>query len=132
MDESFVRDVGTSLLKLCRSGTALKRVFVAKEDIIDMMIICAIAQEPMAIFGEPGTAKSALVAFFCDLLNVRRPDYFKYLLTQFTEVDELLGVVDIKRYTADEDPVFRRLPAGASIKPRSCSWTRSFAPTARS
>lgn len=82
-------------------------MFVGKTDIVTMMIICAIAQEPMVIFGEPGTAKSALISIFCDLLGFAEGDYFKYLLTSFTEPDELLGVVDIKAYMDDKE--FKRV-----------------------
>lgn len=80
-------------------------LFVGKTDIVTMMIVCAIAQEPMVIFGEPGTAKSALISFFCDLLGFAEGDYFKYLLTSFTEPDELLGVVDIQAYMEDKQYV---------------------------
>ena len=118
MTEMSPEDACESLRKLCLAGQALKAAFVAKEDIIDMMIVCAIAQEPMVIFGEPGTAKSAMVSWFCDALNIQRPDYFRYLLTQFTEVDELLGVVDIKRYTDEKEPRFRRWSAGSMHQAR--------------
>jgi MoxR-like ATPase len=80
-------------------------LFVGKTDIVTMMIVCAIAQEPMVIFGEPGTAKSALISLFCDLLGFAEGDYFKYLLTSFTEPDELLGVVDIKAYMEEKQYV---------------------------
>jgi MoxR-like ATPase len=85
--------------------------FVGKANIVDMIIVCAIAQEPMVIFGEPGTAKSAIVSRFCDLLAFDQRDYFKYLLTSFTEPDELLGVVDIEAYMKEHD--YRRFAKGS-------------------
>jgi MoxR-like ATPase len=105
-----VERVKDSLRKLVKLKNRLKENFVDKDEIIDMMIICAIAQEPMVIFGEPGTAKSAMISRFCDYLGFEGQDYFKYLLTQFTEPDELLGVVDIAAYMGapDKKPRFRR------------------------
>jgi len=83
--------------------------FVAKADIVDMMLVCAIAQEPLVIFGEPGTAKSAIISRFCDLLGFGGNDYFEYLLTSFTEPDELLGVVNIKAYMEGDPPRYERI-----------------------
>jgi MoxR-like ATPase len=88
--------------------------FVAKDEIIEMMLVCAIAQEPMVIFGEPGTAKSAIISRFCDLLGLQDEGYFKYLLTSFTEPDELFGVVDIKAYMGDG--MFTRVASFGSIQ----------------
>ena len=36
----------------------LYRYFVGKNEIIDLMTIAAIAQEPLLLVGQPGTAKS--------------------------------------------------------------------------
>ncbi len=99
----------------------LKELFEGKNEILDLMCICAIAQEPMLIFGAPGTAKSELVAKFAEGLGVRRftalsaaPDekiYFEYLLNQYTEPDELLGPVDINKLK-ENPPSFRRFGKG--------------------
>ncbi len=100
-------EINTHIKKIGAVGGVLADEFVGKDDIITMMLVCAIAQEPMVIFGEPGTAKSALITRFCDLLKITTDDasgdsqdhkLFKYLLTPFTEPDELLGVVDIDAY----------------------------------
>ena len=44
------------------------------------------------LIGPPGTAKSALIRTFSRLLQAR---YFEYLLTRFTEPNEIFGPVDI-------------------------------------
>lgn len=59
------------------------------------MLISAIAGEHMVIVGPPGTAKSALIRMFAQLVNA---DYFEYLLTRFTEPNEIFGPVDIRAF----------------------------------
>src|SRR5205823_4014261 len=53
------------------------------------------AGEHMLLVGPPGTAKSALVRLFARLIDAR---YFEYLLTRFTEPNELFGPVDIRAF----------------------------------
>ena len=64
--------------------TSLGRFFVAKQELIDLMLVAAIAQEPLLLVGPPGTAKSDLVLKFKDALGVPDEDYFEYMLTRFT------------------------------------------------
>ena len=45
--------------------------FVGKDEIIDMVCACAVAQVPMVLLGPPGTAKSLIVRSFCDCLGIR-------------------------------------------------------------
>ena len=81
----------------------LKGYFVGKDEMVEMIILCAIAQEHMLIVGPPGTAKSDLVKRFA-LLCSGIPEgsenipYFEYLLTQFTEPNEIFGPVDVKSF----------------------------------
>lgn len=83
----------------------LKSDFVAKDELIDMMVISAIAQEHLLIVGPPGTAKSELVKRFSKLCSPEGErdrngvvPYFEYLLTRFTEPNEIFGPVDIKAF----------------------------------
>jgi MoxR-like ATPase len=69
--------------------------FLDKQEIIRLMIISAIAGEHMVIVGPPGTAKSAIIDMFARLIDAR---YFEYLLTRFTEPNELFGPVDIAAF----------------------------------
>ncbi len=103
-------DVDRSLKRIRKVWQELSSEFVAKEEIIEMMLICAIAQEPMVIFGEPGTAKSALISKFREKLRFEDQDYFEYLLTSFTEPDELMGVVDINEYITNKK--YKRVGSG--------------------
>ena len=72
----------------------MKRTFVAKDEIIDLLGICLVAGENLFILGPPGTAKSALVY---DLGWRLRGRTFSYLLTRFTEPSEIFGPFDIRR-----------------------------------
>lgn len=81
--------------KIRRFADALKRFFVAKDDVIDLMAVAAVAQEPLLLVGPPGTAKSDLVLKFKDALGLGETDYFEYMLTRFTEPSEILGAIDI-------------------------------------
>lgn len=72
----------------------MKRTFVGKDEIIDLMGVCLVAGENLFLLGPPGTAKSALVHELGRRLDGRS---FDYLLTRFTEPNELFGPFDIRR-----------------------------------
>ena len=72
----------------------IKSTFVGKDDIIDLMGICLAGRENLFLLGPPGTAKSALVRELARLLHGKT---FEYLLTRFTEPNELFGPFDIRR-----------------------------------
>ncbi|HLP07889.1 MAG TPA: AAA family ATPase [Opitutaceae bacterium] len=72
----------------------MKETFVAKDEIIDLLGIALVAGEDIFLHGPPGTAKSALVHELCRRLHGRS---FDYLLTRFTEPNELFGPFDIRR-----------------------------------
>src|SRR5947208_10178568 len=81
--------------RLDRFRKSLGRFFVKKQDLIDLMLVAAVAQEPLLIVGPPGTAKSDLVLKFKDALGLAEEDYFEYMLTRFTEPSEIVGPIDI-------------------------------------
>jgi MoxR-like ATPase len=72
----------------------MKRAFVGKDEIIDLMGVCLVAGENLFLLGPPGTAKSALVHELGRRLAGRT---FEYLLTRFTEPNELFGPFDIRK-----------------------------------
>ena len=72
----------------------LKDKFVGKDDIIDLMGICLAGRENLFMLGPPGTAKSAMVRELSKLINGRS---FEYLLTRFTEPNEIFGPFDIRK-----------------------------------
>lgn len=83
--------------RINRFRLALGRYFVDRQAVVDLMCVCAIAQEPLLLVGPPGTAKSDLVVKFRDALGIPAEDYFEYMLTRFTEPSEVMGPIDIDR-----------------------------------
>jgi len=83
--------------RLNRFRNSLGRFFVDKQDLIDLMLVASIAQEPLLLVGPPGTAKSDLVLKFKDALGIADEDYFEYMLTRFTEPSEIIGPIDISQ-----------------------------------
>jgi len=72
----------------------LKRSFVDKDEIIDLLGLCLVARENLFLFGPPGTAKSLLVQSLAKQIDGR---VFDYLLTRFTEPNEIFGPFDIRK-----------------------------------
>lgn len=77
----------------------MKKAFVAKDEVIDLLGVALAAGENIFLHGPPGTAKSALVHELCRRLHGRS---FDYLLTRFTEPNELFGPFDIRRLREGE------------------------------
>ena len=77
----------------------MKRAFVGKDEIIDLLGVCLVAGENLFLLGPPGTAKSALVH---DLGRRIDGQVFDYLLTRFTEPNELFGPFDIRKLREGE------------------------------
>ncbi|MEM7782702.1 MAG: AAA family ATPase [Planctomycetota bacterium] len=72
----------------------MKRAFVGKDEVIDLLGVSLIARENLFILGPPGTAKSALVQ---DMARRIEGKVFDYLLTRFTEPNEIFGPFDIRK-----------------------------------
>src|SRR5213083_1605602 len=77
----------------------MKKEFVGKDEIIDLLGICLVGGENLFILGPPGTAKSALVH---QLARRFEGQVFDYLLTRFTEPNELFGPFDIRKLREGE------------------------------
>ncbi|HEX5104439.1 MAG TPA: AAA family ATPase [Pirellulaceae bacterium] len=73
---------------------SLKAAFVGKDEIIDLLGVCLAGGENLFLLGPPGTAKSALVQQLARRIDGR---VFDYLLTRFTEPNELFGPFDIRK-----------------------------------
>src|SRR5262249_48731291 len=72
----------------------LKQRFVERDEVIDLIALAAVAGEHLFLYGPPGTAKSALIRQFASAVRGR---YFEYLLTRFTEHNEIFGPIDLVR-----------------------------------
>lgn len=72
----------------------LKSAFVGKDEIVDLLGVCLAAGENLFVLGPPGTAKTAIVHELGRRIEGR---VFDYLLTRFTEPNELFGPFDIRK-----------------------------------
>jgi MoxR-like ATPase len=72
----------------------LKRQFVERDEVIDLIALALVAGEHLFLYGPPGTAKSALIRQFASAV---RGQYFEYMLTRFTEPNEIFGPIDLVR-----------------------------------
>ncbi len=87
-------------------ASTLERQFLGKDEIIRLLMIAVVAGEHCVLLGPPGTAKSALIRSLAELMQAR---YFEYLLTRFTEPNEIFGPVDIAAF---REGIYRRNIAG--------------------
>src|SRR3954454_8105660 len=70
----------------------LKGQFVGRSEVIDLIALAVVAGEHLFLFGPPGTAKSALIRAFATAVE---GSYFEYLLTRFSEPNEVFGPIDL-------------------------------------
>ena len=71
---------------------------------IDIISVLAglFSGEPVLLIGDVGTAKTKMIEVLASLIDAK---YFYYLLTRFTEPDELLGSIDV---VALREGIYRR------------------------
>jgi MoxR-like ATPase len=72
----------------------LKARFVERDEVLDLIALAVVAGEHLFLYGPPGTAKSALIRQFARAVQGR---YFEYMLTRFSEPNEIFGPIDIAR-----------------------------------
>jgi MoxR-like ATPase len=92
--------------KVREVGRALDERYLDKNELVRLLLVTLVAGEHMLIVGPPGTAKSALVRHLARLIDAR---YFEYLLTRFSEPNEIFGPIDIKAFR--EGTYVRRVEA---------------------
>ena len=73
---------------------SLKERFVGRDEAADLIALAAVAGEHLFLHGPPGTAKSALIRLFAQATRGR---YFEYLLTRFSEPNEIFGPIDLAK-----------------------------------
>jgi len=79
--------------KLVEIRNSLVGSFTQREVEVTAVLSSLISGEPCILVGPPGTAKTMLIETTAKMINAK---YFYYLLTRFTEPDELLGVIDVR------------------------------------
>ncbi|WP_281635607.1 AAA family ATPase [Flavobacterium marginilacus] len=78
----------------------IKETFVGKNEIIDLLGIGLLARENAFLLGPPGTAKSAIIRSLSK--GIEGDKNFEYLLTRFTEPNEIFGPFDIRKLKEGE------------------------------
>lgn len=73
----------------------IKESFIGKDEIVDLLGISLIARENAFLLGPPGTAKSAIIRMLSN--GIENGNNFEYLLTRFTEPNEIFGPFDIRK-----------------------------------
>jgi MoxR-like ATPase len=84
-------DAATRLREVVLAST---HGMIGREQLAELIVLAAVAQEHLLVIGPPGTAKSAIVRRVASALGGR---YFEYLLGRFTEPAELFGPVDLRK-----------------------------------
>lgn len=77
--------------KVATLANAAKATFIAREDAIDAMAWGIVAGEHAILLGPPGTAKSAMVRFFAQAMDLR---FFRRVLNPDTTREDLVGPLD--------------------------------------
>src|SRR3954469_9172212 len=86
---------GTLVARLHEEVIApLKRRFVGRDEVVDLIALAVVAREHLFLHGPPGTAKSALIRNFAQAVQ---GSYFEYMLTRFSEPNEIFGPIDIAK-----------------------------------
>lgn len=88
---SHINGIIDSIRKAIQCST---QGMIGREQLAELVVLAAVAQEHLLVIGPPGTAKSAVVRRVSQTLGGR---YFEYLLGRFTEPSELFGAVDLKK-----------------------------------
>ena len=86
--------------KLNQVLSYVKESFVGKDEIVDLLAVSLIARENAFLLGPPGTAKSAIIRQLSACIEDGRN--FEYLLTRFTEPNEIFGPIDIRKLKEGE------------------------------
>ena len=79
-------------------------VFVGRSEVARGIVVAMLAREHTFLLGPPGTAKSAMVRTLCDSIGAR---YWEYMLTRFTDPNEIFGPIDLQTWSTSGEYVRR-------------------------
>lgn len=88
---STILEAASRLRNAIREST---QGLIQREQVAELLILAAVAQEHLLVIGPPGTAKSAVVRRVAQSLG---GNYFEYMLGRFTEPSELFGPVNLNK-----------------------------------
>src|SRR5213082_3386624 len=87
-------EIQSAAESLQKALAAASQSLVEREAVVQLVGLCAVAQEHLLVIGPPGTAKSEAVRRVARATGGR---YFEYLIGRFTEPSEIFGPVDLRR-----------------------------------
>ncbi len=90
--EEAKRRVQEAREKLQALEQRLNSLVVGREDVVRALMLALVSRQHIVMLGPPGTAKSYLALALSRLLNAR---FYSYLMTRFTNYDELIGPLDV-------------------------------------
>jgi MoxR-like ATPase len=113
--------VATALGRVKALEAHLNAIFYERGPVIEGLFTAMVAGEHLALIGSPGIAKSAVLDEFARGCRAKK---FSYLMSRFTEPNELFGAVDIKAYK--ERGIQRRNTAGMLPEAEVASLDEAF------
>lgn len=97
----------SALENLAAVRRELRSLLIERAELVDGVLLGALARQHVLVLGPPGTAKSMLAREVCRRLTGKR--YFEWLLTKFTTPEELFGPVSL---SALESGRYERITEG--------------------
>jgi MoxR-like ATPase len=89
----------------------INAMFLEREQEIRTALICLLAKQHAVLIGPPGTGKSALIEeIACRCGDLK---FFSYLMTKFTQTDELFGPVS---FAGIKNETYQRVIAGTLVE----------------
>lgn len=86
--------MNSSRARVLEALKAAREGLVARDVLVELVLLAAVAEEHLLIIGPPGTAKSLAARRAAQVFEAK---YFEYLLGRFTEPSEIFGPVDLKK-----------------------------------
>ena len=92
---SWSKAVRDKVKRLKNVQQQLQGTFIDRDRAAELLILATLCKEHLLFIGPPGTAKTALINRYTELINTQG---FYYLLTRFTEPSELFGPLDLAAF----------------------------------
>jgi MoxR-like ATPase len=70
----------------------LNKVVIGREEVVRALMLSLVSRQHIVVIGPPGTAKSYMAMTLAKLLQAR---HYVYLMTRFTNFDEIFGRIDV-------------------------------------
>ncbi|KUO92355.1 MAG: AAA family ATPase [Thermocladium sp.] len=89
-----MQNINESIIRIKNINEKLNDMFYKYSDEISGILISVLSRENFLLVGPPGTAKTTLVYTLSKLTNIK---WFYRQLTKFTDLEEILGPIDIAK-----------------------------------